>query len=385
MTLIINNFGSNNIFDFVLNLLKIQDENNQYVLKNLLTQLIPNKIILEIINQILFDNPNLTKDNFVGFIDVFANPMDSNKNGGKVVNLKDWFNSIEKTKNFNINNDEIEFKYKFTFKGNIYFNIDKLFRLLPNSISVGTTNIPIGLLAGALPDWISINDGDYIEITHDFEDIEYDVVNIDNQYELSWQAFTHTTIDVNLPKTLKTIYDSTIIGIGGSTLVNMLNNVFYNIYSTNLYFKPFKSSLNKFVIENYNPKLRNNQAIFINEISNERLAEIKKTIEDSIEEVTIDNTKFVIAEAGWISSEVSVNKNKTISNVYIYPLLAEYFNFDNYNWNCHIDLDINIIIKKSSILGYEIPGFTLKNIGIQTPYYVYTNDGEFKNYFSINF
>lgn len=373
---------SNNVFDFVLNLIKMKNESNEYILKDILTKLIPNQTILTILNQILFDNPQLTKENIISFIDVFANPRASKAKNAEIVNLKSWFDSITKTKEFTKENEHIKFKYKFVFQSDIYFNIDKLFKLLPNTLSIGTTSIPVGLLVGALPDWISINNGDYIEVQQAFDDVEYDVVNINGEYKLSWQSFTHTTVDINLPNSLKTIYDSTLIG--GSTFVSLLNNVFYGIYNTSSYFKPYKSSLNEFAINNYNPKLKNNEAIFTNKLTPERLTEISNAINASITEEVVPGTEFVYANP-WLLGKQTVNKHKTTSNVDIYSLLKEYFNLDNYNSPFHVNIDINKLIRGTSVATIQIPEITIKNIAIQTPYYVYTDNGEFRNYFSINF
>ncbi len=374
---------SNNVFDFVLNLIKMKNESNEYILKDILTKLIPNQTILTIIDQILFDNPHLTKENFISFIDVFANPKTSKDKTAGIVNLKTWFDSITKTKEFLKENEKIKFKYKFVFQSDIYFNIDKLFKMLPNTISVGTTSIPVGLLAGALPDWISINSGDYIEVQQVFDNVEYDVVNINGEYRLSWQSFAHTTVDINLPNSLKTIYDSALIG-SGSTFVSLLNNIFYGIYNTSSYFKPYKSSLNEFAINNYNPKLKNNEAIFTNKLTPDRLAEISNAINASITEEVVPGTEFVYANP-WLLGKQTVNKHKTTSNVDIYSLLKEYFNLDNYNSPFHVNIDINKLIRGTSVATIQIPEITIKNIAIQTPYYVYTDNGEFRNYFSINF
>lgn len=374
---------SNNVFDFVLNLIKMKNQSDEYILKDILTKLIPNQTILTIIDQILFDNPQLTKENIISFIDVFANPKTSKDKNAGIVNLKTWFDSITKTKEFLKENEKIKFKYKFQFQTDIYFNIDKLFKMLPNTISVGTTSIPVGLLAGALPDWISINNGDYIEVQQVFDNVEYDVVNINGQYRLSWQSFAHTTVDINLPNSLKTIYDSALIGTG-STFVSLLNNIFYGIYNTSSYFKPYKSSLNEFVINNYNPKLKNNEAIFTNQLTPDRLAEISNAINASITEEVVPETEFVYANL-FLLGKQTINKHKTTSNFDIYSLLKEYFNLDNYNSPFHVNIDVNKIIKGTSVATIKIPEITIKNIAIQTPYYVYTDDGDFKNYFSINF
>ncbi len=373
---------TNNVFDFVLNIIKIKNESNEYILKDILTKLIPNQTILTIIDQILFDNPHLTKENFISFIDVFANPKASKAKNAEIVSLKTWFDSIIKTKEFSKENEPIKFTYKFQFGSDIYFNIDKLFKMLPNTISVGTTSIPVGLLAGALPDWISINNGDYIEVQQLFDNVEYDVVNINGEYKLSWQSFAHTTVDINLPNSLKTIYDSTLIG--GSTFVSLLNNIFYGIYNTSSYFKPYKSSLNEFVINNYNPKLKNNEAIFKNTLTPERLTEISNAINASITEEVVPGTEFVYANILFLGKQ-TVNKHKTTSNFDIYPLLKEYFNLNNYNSPFHVNIDVNKLIKGTSVATFQIPEITIKNIAIQTPYNVYTDGGEFKNYFSINF
>lgn len=374
---------SNNVFDFVLNLIKMKNESNEYILKDILTKLIPNQTILTIIDQILFDNPQLTKENIISFIDVFANPKTSKDKNAGIVNLKTWFDSITKTKEFLKENEHIKFKYRFEFGSDIYFNIDKLFKVLPNTLSVGTTSIPVGLLARALPDWISINNGDYIEVQQVFDNVEYDVVNINGEYRLSWQSFAHTTVDINLPNSLKTIYDSALIGTG-STFVSLLNNIFYGIYNTSSYFKPYKSSLNEFVINNYNPKLKNNEAIFTNQLTPDRLAEISNAINASITEEVVPETEFVYANP-FLLGKQTINKHKTTSNFDIYSLLKEYFNLDNYNSPFHVNIDVNKIIKGTSVATIKIPEITIKNIAIQTPYYVYTDNGEFRNYFSINF
>lgn len=378
-----NGNQSNNIFNLIYNLVNIKnDDNNEYIFKELLSKIIPNSSILSILNQILFDNSNLTPDNIVNFIDVFANPKTSTKNGA-IVSWEEWFNSIKKTPAFYKNEDDnIVFQYKFEFSQDIYLDIDTLCKILPNNLSIGTTTIPLGIIVGALPDWISINKGDYVEVKQEFNNIEYDVVLINGEYKLSWQAFTYTTVDVNLPNTLKTIYDTSLFG---SSMVEILNNIFYGIHNINFYFKPYTSTLNTNSISNYNPKTKDNYAIFLKNINQERLLEIKQTFDDSIHTEIISDTEFMIAEGGWFSKKIVVNKNKTVANFDIYSLLSEYFNLENFNGNLHINLDVNTLINSSSILTVSTPKYISTNVAIQTPYYVYTDNDQFKNYFSINF
>lgn len=369
-----------NLFDLIINIINIKNENNESVLKTIINSIIPNSTIVSLLNQLVFDNPNFTSENLVAIIDVFANPRDS-KNGS-IISWSDWFNNIKKTYTFNDNDGKIQFKYKFEFNKNIYLNIGKLYNILPSNLTINNTTIPVSLISIALPNWFSINAEDYIEINQNFDHIEYDVININGEYRLSWQSFTNTTIDMNLPQSLKTIYDTSTGA--GSTLVNVLNNIFYHKYNITNYFKPDKSQLNEHIIKNYNPYKKNNNAIFINQLTDDKISEIKQNVDLSINENKIENSEYIISNGIFGIGKIVTNKYVTTTNIDPNELLSEYVNLTNYNSSYHISFDVNRIIRSSSILGFNIPKIDIKNLSLSTPYYVYSNNGQFYNLFNFD-
>ena len=367
-----------NLFDLIINIINIKNENNESVLKTIINSIIPNSTIVSLLNQLVFDNPNFTSENLAVIIDVFANPRDS-KNGS-IISWSDWFNNIKKTYTFNDNDGKIQFKYKFEFNKNIYLNIGKLYNILPSNLTINDITIPVSLISITLPNWFSINAGDYIEINQNFDHIEYDVININGEYRLSWQSFTNTTIDINLPQSLKTIYDTSTGA--GSTLVNVLNNIFYHKYNITNYFKPNKSQLNEHIIKNYNPNKKNNNAIFINQLTDDKINEIKQNVDLSINENKMENSEYIISNG--IFRKVVTNKYVTTTNIDPNELLSEFVNLTNYNSSYHISFNINRIIRSSSILGFNIPKIDIKNLSLSTPYYVYSNNGQFYNLFNFD-
>lgn len=374
------NINQTNVFDGLITIIKYKNNNDEYLLKEILSNVIQNETLISLLTQLIFDNPNLNADNLVEVLDIIANPRDS-KNG-EIVSWKEWYDAIKKTYNFITNNENnISLTTKFEFGKDIYFNIGKLYKLLPNNLTIGNITIPISTVSIALPDWLSINSGDYIETTQNFNNFEYDVVKINNDYKLSWQSFTNTTIDINMPQSLKTIYNSSLGA--GSTLVSVLNNIFYSKYNSSNYFKPINSSLNIHKIENYNPNSKNNEAIFIKNISDDQLTEIKNNIENSIVENKIDGSEYIINKGIFGIGKVVANKNEISCTINPDDLLNEYVNLTWYKNKYYLSLDINRIIRSDSILGFNIPKIDIKKLALYTPYYVYSNNGEYKNYYEL--
>lgn len=373
------NINQTNVFDGLITIIKYKNDDGEYIFKQILSNVIQNETLISLLTQLIFDNPNLNSDNLVEVLDIIANPRDS-KNG-EIVSWKEWYDAIKKTYNFITNNENISLTTKFEFGKDIYFNIGKLYKLLPDNLTISNITIPISTISIALPDWLSINSGDYIEITQIFNNFEYDVIKINNDYKLSWQSFANTTIDVNMPQSLKTIYNSSLGA--GSTLVSVLNNIFYSKYNSSNYFKPINSSLNIHKIENYNPNSKNNEAIFIKNISDDQLTEIKNNIENSIVENKIDGSEYIINKGIFGIGKVVANKNEISCTINPDDLLNEYVNLTWYKNKYYLSLDINRIIRSDSILGFNIPKIDIKKLALYTPYYVYSNNGEYKNYYEL--
>lgn len=374
------NINQTNVFDGLITIIKYKNNNDEYLLKEILSNVIQNETLISLLTQLIFDNPNLNADNLVEVLDIIANPR--NSKNGEIVSWKEWYDAIKKTYNFITNNENnISLTTKFEFGKDIYFNIGKLYKLLPNNLTIGNITIPISTVSIALPDWLSINSGDYIETTQNFNNFEYDVIKINNDYKLSWQSFANTTIDVNMPQSLKTIYNSSLGA--GSTLVSVLNNIFYSKYNSSNYFKPINSSLNIHKIENYNPNSKNNEAIFTKNISDDQLTEIKNNIENSIVENKIDGSEYIINKGIFGIGKVVANKNEISCTINPDDLLNEYIDLTWYKNKYYLSLDINRIIRSDSILGFNIPKIDIKKLALYTPYYVYSNNGEYKNYYEL--
>ena len=96
----------------------------------------------------------------------------------------------------------------------------------------------------------------------------------------------------------------------------------------------------------------------------------------------MENSEYIISNG--IFRKVVMNKYVTTTNIDPNELLSEFVNLTNYNSSYHISFNVNRIIRSSSILGFNIPKIDIKNLSLSTPYYVYSNNGQFYNLFNFD-
>ncbi len=364
------NIKSSTLLDFIINLIKLKNQNNEFIFLNIIKNIIDNNTIINMLNWLIFENNNLNTQNLLLFLDIFANPKNSNDPDADIIRWYDWLNSIKFIISFA--NDDLQniiYSTKFIFGNNIYLNIKNIYPLLPNSLQINGIEIPINKLINLLPQWISFNTNNYIEINNNFSTLEYSVIkNNFNQYALSWQAFVNSTIDINLPDTIMTLSNSSSPLIK-KIIANLTNDIFYHIYNNSKYFKPYESKINNYIIENYNPYLKREGQIIYKNIDSNINNQIIDTINNSISNSIIKDTEIVISKF----PNIKISKTKTIDNYDYANLIDVYFNLQKYENNFHVALNTNMISKYKKI-----------SFDLFTPFYVYNNENIYKNIFNIN-
>ncbi len=395
-------FDNKSVLSILVDLIKTRDSNNVLYLEQLFNVLsLPINLNDELLQQLIFDNANLTPDNLATTLNVFANPKSSTSNQ-TVVRYKEWFDAIEKNKLFNdaIYNGtdrtlNLKFNYSFVFKSDLYFNIKELITILPGNLTINGSSIPLDLIKSVAPSWIAIKANDFIDYELNFNDcLEYDVISKNNNYFLSWQTFAKSRINVNLPQTVKSLYDSSSTGTG-SIIVNLVKDLFYQIYETSSYFKPYESSkLNSIKIDNYNPYLKTNEALFMNEITNEDLTAIKldynaNTYTKDYQDEFNNKNSFLIRASSWIQKEIRIYQQVTESTYNYQALIDQYFDFQYTNTTYHISFNNSRLINQQDItlIGIKIgtiPDMDIASLTVHFPYSVYSNNGVFKNTWSIS-
>lgn len=389
------------VADLFIDLIKSGNENTYYLKEMFkLFQFALSPSLESLLDQLIFNNPNMNAQNLIGIIDVFANPKVSNKSNAGVVRYKERFDSMQKNYEFNQDasfdpvSKKINLSYttKFIYGGNIYFNIGKIYDILPNNLTINGSSIPISTIKGlgALPDWIGIFKNDYFSLQVNLNDkIEYDVVKLNSQDVLSWQAYSKMVVDMHMPQTIQSIWNMTL----GDNLTKLTNGIFFHIYNTYDYFKPYQSNLlNSKIIENYDYDAKTNEAIFFKELLTEKQQEISNAYNAATNNVNyLDENGNEVKHSWKVALFITKNVYKTITETSFEfeSILKDFIDFTHYTTGLHIAFNNNRIIssfnlKIIGINAFTIPNVNASNITILTPYNTYTNNGNYSNKWSIS-
>lgn len=373
------------IIDLIVECIKTNPETSTYF-KTLIANLTNNnQTIVSLLDQIIFNNPNFNSTNLINLIDVFANPRATNSASGDIIKYSNWYNSIEKTTtynnetaNYNQKTHELnlETKYQFIFKQDIYFQIEKIYDILPPSISLNNTTIPISSLKSLLPKWFSINTNDYFNYSMNYANtkLNYNVNQyLDHNY-LNWNGLASHTFDVNLPQSIKTLVNTSGSLMPASVIISLSKNILYHQFSNQSIFNPSPDTNNP-QIADYNYNTYNGQAILINTITDTRKQEIKQTIIDATINEQIANTEYSWKGSGIFASTYKVSKTKINSSFVLeQSLINELFNLEYYNGDISYELEVQQFIPETSVLGLvTIPSVWKISIKLHLPYNVYTN------------
>ena len=389
------------VADLFIDLIKSGNENTYYLKEMFkLFQFALSPSLESLLDELIFNNPNMNAQNLIGIIDVFANSKVSNKSNAEVVRYKKWFDSMQKNYEFNQNasfdpvSKKINLSYttKFVYGGNIYFNIGKIYDILPDNLTVNGSSIPISTIKalGALPDWIGIFKNDYFSLQVNLNDkIEYDVVKLNSQDVLSWQAYSKMVVDMHMPQTIQSIWGMTL----GDNLTKLTNGIFFHIYNTYDYFKPYQSDLlNSKIIENYDYDAKTNEAIFFKELLTEKQQEISNAYNAATNNVNYRDENGNEVKHSWkVALFITKNVYKTITETSFEfeSILKDFIDFTHYTTGLHIAFNNNRIIssfdlKIVGINALTIPNVNASNITILAPYNTYTNNGNYSNKWSIS-
>ncbi len=394
---VILDIDNKTMITILFDLLKSQNEGGLIYLKEIikLFNFIPANIS-GILDQVVFNNPNFTIENFVSFIDTIANPKKSS-NSNEVVRYDEWINSIQKEIVFDKNNSynpsdltlNLNYSYKITFTNDIYFSIKNLSKILPNSLTINNSNIPLSTIKSILPSWISVNANDYIKYSMNANDqVVYDILNKNNNNVLSWKMPINSIVDINMPQTIKTLYDSSK-SLTGDAIINVSKTIFFHKYEKFDFFKPLTSLLNSNVIENYSYNIKTNEALFTKDIMPERKLEIINEIKNNTtnEDILVDQQpiKYTIAPSTWFSKEKVVHKTETKTNIDYNKYFSEFINIEYLKSKVWMSFNNNILIDKFSVVGLiNIDTVKVTNISIYTPYSMYTNNNIYRSTWVFN-
>ncbi|MGL4951908.1 MAG: hypothetical protein ACRC4L_02885, partial [Mycoplasma sp.] len=370
--------------------LTTKDSNSEVIIKKLIGFLMPDifdNSMFDMINTFVFQNENLTPSNLSSTLDAIANPR-TTKNGSTIVRYKEWFDSMTITTNVvkshydketNHANVRVDFKYKFN--SNLWIDIGKLKKIIPpGSMELPDgSSLPLGLISTALPGWLAIMKNDYIGNYVIIDDIvNYDVIKNDetNNFKFSWVVRSNSIIDMNLPQSVKSLYDSAV-PLTGQLIVDLTKHMFFHEFSTWTTYRPIKSSLNKIIVNDYNPQKKNNLAIFQN-FSNEDISLISSAV--------ISNMKLMYDKSQsyswkWLFTTIKIEKsytNNTFDFLNNLDKLIDTSNYEASKMPLYMNFTSNHIITNVTILGISIPEVSMNSIEFWTPGNIYS-ESDMKN------
>lgn len=367
--------------------------NSPNLIYTLLKSLIPpnQNSIIELISTILLNNPKITVQNLQNLLKVFAFPIVTKPDKSTSNNYSDFIDSLT------ISNDtwldvqtfdaktsllNLTFAKRITFGADIQFNnvLLSLLAVLPNNIPGLPSQLSsvIELLPSQLPNSFKLFKNDYFEFKLNFTNslVQFD---INNKKQLSWQAVSNNSFDINFPNSVKYLYDeSPWSSLLAKHLPSIINPIFFQNFKKQNIFKPHTSlTLNKFKYENYDPNKKNNNAILINKITSEEMQKLTTEFNNSITNTNIGNP-FKIAKP-LFQSEITIQKFESNLNFNIDSWKDKLFNLANYVSLSivpyYITLNYQKVINSASILGLaNVPEVNLKSITINTYFNVYDLD-----------
>ncbi|MGL4947814.1 MAG: hypothetical protein ACRC42_00275 [Mycoplasma sp.] len=364
------------VLNTIVNLLKTENENTENFMKNILNYLMPDifSSMGSMLDIFIFDNANLTVQNLATTLDAIANPSWS-KGGAGIANYKEWVDSIIITEEV-VKNEynsithipDIEIKFKYTFKKNLWINISKLKSIIPNtSIDMPDgSSLPLGLIVPILPSWIGVLNGDYVANIVKMQDkIEYDVIQKEGKNVLSWMTNVKNIIDVNMPQTVKAIFDNAFVGTG-ALMVDLMKHIFFHEFVMDDIYRPTSSSLNSIEITNYSSSKKNGVAIE-NVLTEEDKVLLSEEINSSMS-LKSDNSQLYSWKYLWTTYKIY--KSSTMNSFSITDNIDRLISVNGRKddeLRIYIILTSNYIITDATIIGIKIPELVTNNVVIWTP------------------
>lgn len=389
------------IIEFIIDALSKKDSNDKVYFRELLSVMLNNpgtSSIFDLLDKFIFNNNNLTASNLITAIDVIANPKTS-KNGQIIARYKEWLQSIKQESKFaneqKLDSDlniKLTYIHNYTFTSDIYFNISKLIEILPNNLEVNGSWIPISTIKLVTPNWMGIIKNDGINVKLELNDkIEYDVVKSNFKNKLSWQAYSNITVDMNMPATVKSLWDESS-WLVSDIIINLTKSLFYHVYNANQYFRPYSSSVENINLDKFNYNSKTNEAIYKKEMTQERIKEIINDYNSKTQNITYidDNGKsqsYVIKKGSYWSSEIRIYKTITKSTFDFESIIDEFVDTSKYQGKFILSINNNRLISEFNvkIFGIEVatvPNVNLSSVTILTPYNVYSDNETYLNSFS---
>ena len=382
-------FKNTRIIDFIINLIKTNNGVNY--LKSLLLNLFntnEKSTIGQMLNTFIFNNTSLNKDTLSGFFYVFANPVDDN---GNLIYYKDFLNSITVSSGFSTASYSDHFltlNYSAIFKYgmNLNFLVTKIYDLFPNfTINLGSISLNKNFITKNIPKKISIIMGDYVKYTLDINDyVKYNIKQKLNLNCLSWQVIGHEKYDVNMKHSCEKWYRNTpkgaIAGVA-KVLSKYVNGIFYHIWDSDLNYKPDNSVLDQYTLPafDYNSKL--NGSVKINSLSDSEKNTIKNDILNTVSDNWVSNSQYE-----WHAGVeyVKLSQFYTTYNYDVSKIINKFVNFDGYNGEYTVKLNVYTLAKKLNVVGFSLPAIRMIQIKVFFPYFVNDGNGNFINHLTFD-
>ncbi len=386
LTEIIKTAGPNaGILDVLVQLMQAQDSTtNVNLLTELLKLALPNNAaLIDTLNNYIFSNKNITPASLATFLKIWVNPTVTKADGTTSNKIIDFYNAMtigETTYSADANYDSQTSKLNLVANKKFTFGATMDFTNIINGVKgILPTNIP-AFVTSLLFNDLKFATGDYYEIGFNFKDslVQF-AINKDNS--LNWQAKVDTTHDINMPNTVKSVFD------GASTqLANWVAPLFFQKFHTAQIFSPLSSAaLSSTVYENYDAYKLNGNAISLNTITPEQKTQLLNLIDQNTTKQNIGS--FVLGK-NWIGRQITVNKIERTTNFDLNTqvqgatdpndtYLNQLFNLSNYYVANELPVIVNInnqmITDTFNVILTSIPAFMNEKITLNTYFNVYDN------------
>ena len=349
---------------------------NGNLLETLLQSLIPglNEMTMNLLPQILYNNPNITKAKLQAFLVSLSSPQVDGVTGTYVNFLQSMKVTRTESAGSNYDNKTRDLNgtttTKYVFTKTIKISLKGIYGILPPNLNLNGTSIPVSLLTAQLPNFLFFHKDDYISVGQKFNSpISFQVIDLNEKKVARWQAPSVTIIDLNMPQTIKSIR-AEYSGFGGNILwatlaplfEKILPNTLYSIKESTSHYSSF-ANINIEGLENYSPNIFNG-ASFIANYTPKQLTTLKAEIKTNSVNNIIAGSEIAINSRWTISKQQTGLKADYDLNASVMKLFNIIPDYNGIMPIANISYDEIKFLDQTSILGISIPEFSITSLKV---------------------
>lgn len=366
------------------------DTTSGILIDKLLTMMIPNinEVTMNLLPQILYQNPNMTIAKLQGAISALANPNVGGLANGSYLS---WLNSMTITENSNLAYDQAtmtlngEASVQYTFGQDLWINLEAFYAILPENLNIGGTELPLSLIVNGIPGiaptilparlWAVKND--YVMFGQEFNNsiLSFDV---GSSGQTSWQAFSQTFIDVEMPNTIRKIWEEDH-SIGWLVVKPVYEAIFLNVFYTKKYFSGYYRSFNSLPniqINDYDSNIYYDISIVQNKSFD--IGALKTELDNSISFNNLAQKEFRKFLKNWTIYKRESHFDASILNSSLNEIFTITNNYNGEEVPINLSYDyiriLNTVDLSFISAGLVIPEITLKSLKASLPYNVYNGN-----------